>query len=870
MKRTVIVAGGTAASARRLQAARAGEHGLEVRTVEQVAQRLAGGFLRPVHGDTLARAAAEAIGATPDLGDLQAIAGLPGLPAALAASLSKAWLAGIDLAEEAAAQPGTPRLAMMARLEQAVLDRLPRGMLRPADLAQRAVARLQHAPAVLGPVELERLLDVAPCWRELLARLPGLVWRGHAVPSWWGDRPVSPAPAATPALRTVTCATARHEVIEAMRWVRRLLASGNVQAGQIAIAAASPGEYDDLLLAIGEEASLDLHFAHGRRALATRDGQAAAALADLLLHGLSQDRVRRLARLAHAEGTPFGRMPEDWQRALPRAAPLPSPERWRQATAALPTDALTTLLPAIDLLAEGPAKAAEAGELFLRGTARLLWGRALLRAPATALEGSLGALRLPDTAEAATSIGWMHAATLACCPRPHVWLLGLNARVWPRSAAEDPLLPGHVIGPERLDPLPVTQADRLAFHAIRATTEAALVCSASRRDATGRLLGLSPLMPASPVPERLARTRIPVHAMSEQDRMMARPAEFAGTARAASADSCWQDWQIPGVTPHDGAVRPGHPVIARALGRVHSATSLKALLRNPLGFTWHYALGWREPDAGSEPMELDALQFGSLVHAILDAALPAIEAASGLSAAAPDIVAAAVAAARASVAADWEAEAGVPPAILWALTLDRAEAMAAAALSWPLPALQGVRSHAEVAFGGMEAVNPGGPWDPAAPVTIPGTTLRIQGRIDRLDLSVDGLIARLVDYKTGRPYDPGVLNGGSELQRCLYAYVVGALLGPKVAVEAALLFPKGDGAYYPLADTKIALATLTTALLRAETSLRDGRALFGPDTGVGYDDLAFALPASPGALTERKRAEAAKELGDAALIWEEV
>ena len=869
MRHTVIVAGGIAATARRLEAARAGEHGLEVRTVEQAAQRLAGGFLRSVDGDSLAQAVDECVRTMPDLGDLTAVAGLPGLTAAIAASLTKAWLAGIELSQEAAVQPDVIRLVTMARLERAVLDHLPGGMVRPADLARYAVARLSHAPAVLGPVELASLLDVAPCWRELLAGLQGLVWQGHAVPHWWGGRPVAPNPRASPSVRTVTCATARHEVIEAMRWARGLLASGDVQAGQIAFAAASPGEYDDLVQAIGFEANLDVHFAHGRRALATRDGQAAAALADLLLHGLSQDRVRRLARLAHSANTPFGCMPENWLRDLPRSAPLPSPERWRQATAAWPADALAVLLPAIDLLAAGPAKATEAGELFLRGKARLLWRRALLRAPAQALEGSLGALRLPDAAEAATSIGWMHAATLACCPRPHVWLLGLNARTWPRSSAEDPLLPAHVIPLKRLDPLPITQADRLAFDAILAATSAELVCSASRRDATGRLLGLSPLMPSSSPPKRLARARIPNHAMSEQDRLMARPDEFAGTERAASADACWRDWRNPGVTPHDGMVRAGHPALARALRRVHSAKSLTALLRNPLGFTWQYALGWREPDVGSEPMELDALQFGGLVHALLDTALPEVQASGGPGIAGWGTVAAAVAAARETVAGQWEAETGVPPAILWELTLDRAEKMAAAALAWPLPALGGGHSFAEVAFGGMEEVHPGGPWETAATVTIPGTALRIQGRIDRIDLSSDGLRARLVDYKTGRPRDPGVLDGGAELQRCLYAYVVQALLGQRVTVEAALLYLSGDGAYRPLKDTKAALKTLTTALLRAEASLRGGNALFGPDTGSDYDDLAFALPASPGSQTERKRADAAARLGDAALIWDE-
>ena len=879
MKHTLIVAGGAAAASRRLEAARKHRHGLEVRTIEQVAQRLAGGFLRPVDGDTLARAAAEAIAATPaaDLGDLRSIAGLPGLASALAVTLNKAWLAGIDLEKEAVDRPETTRLATVARLERAVLDRLPPGMLRPGDLARRALDRLPaHAEAVLGTVELDYLLDVAPCWRVLMLVLhrPGaLFWRtgGHVAPAWWeqacGDETSDEK--TKPAIRAVTCATARHEVIEAMRWARGLLASGTVQAHEIAFAAASPGEYDDLILAISHEANLDVHFAHGRRALTTRDGQAAAALADILLRGLSQDRVRRLTRLAHDADSPFGHLPDDWARGLARAAPLGSPERWRQATTGLPDTVTTILLPAIDLLAEGTDKAAEAGEVFLRGASRLLWRRALARAPASALETSLGALRLPDQADAATALGWMHAATLACCPRPYVWLLGLNARTWPRATTEDPLLPDHVIPAERLDPLPVTRSDRLAFRAIRGTTAQELVCCASRRDATGRLLGLSPLMPAGVAPERLRRARVPKHAMSEPDRMMARPAEFASTPRSASAHACWLDWNSPSVTAHDGAVRPGHPVLAQAVGRVHSATSLKLLLRNPIGFTWKHALGWREPDIGAEAMELDALEFGSLVHGMLEGALPTLTATGGLGGTTRAAMAAAVQDARTAMAAQWEAERAVPPAILWALALDRAEAMAVAALSWPLPAFPGGRSYAEVAFGGMDAVNPDSAWGNATPVTIPGTAVRIQGRIDRLDLSRDGRQARLVDYKTGRPKDPGVLNGGGELQRCLYAYVVQAMLGPAVRVEAALLFPRDEGLYVPLADTAGALATLTTGLLRACDSLRGGNALFGPDTGGDYDDLAFALPAGPGALTERKREAARERLGDVALIWEE-
>ena len=416
------------------------------------------------------------------------------------------------------------------------------------------------------------------------------------------------------------------------------------------------------------------------------------------------------------------------------------------------------LLPAIDLLAGGTDGAQQAGEALLRGAARLLWRRALSRAPASALEASLGGMRLPDGVEPATSLAWMHASALATCPRAHVWLLGLNARTWPRASREDPLLPDHVIPSSELDPLPVTRMDRLAYRAICATTEQQLVCSASRRDATGRLLGLSPLLPPGE-PERLRRARVPSHAMSEQDRMMARPGEFATTPRARSAMSCWQDWNNPDITAHDGLVRPEHPVLLRALARVHSASSLRLLLRNPLGFTWQYALGWKEPDSAAESMDLDPMQFGNLVHEILQESLPAIEAAGGIGRAAASDIAAAVAAACRAVATRWETEQPVPPALLWRLRLRDAEGMASAALSWPLPPYKGQTSHGEVVFGEADTPPVTTPWNTATPVAVPGTGLHIRGRIDRLDLSADGKQARVVDYKTGKPRDPGETEG---------------------------------------------------------------------------------------------------------------
>ena len=102
----------------------------------------------------------------------------------------------------------------------------------------------------------------------------------------------------------------------------------------------------------------------------------------------------------------------------------------------------------------------------------------------------------------------------------------------------------------------------------------------------------------------LRRNRRPVHAMSETDRLVARPADFAATQQAASATSCWQDWQRSVVTAHDGLVRPNHPALLAALERVQSASSLAKLLRNPLGFTWTYALGVRAPESAVEALVL--------------------------------------------------------------------------------------------------------------------------------------------------------------------------------------------------------------------------------------------------------------------------
>ena len=180
------------------------------------------------------------------------------------------------------------------------------------------------------------------------------------------------------------------------------------------------------------------------------------------------------------------------------------------------------------------------------------------------------------------------------------------------------------------------------------------------------------------------------------------------------------------------------------------------------------------------------------------------------------------------------------------------------------------KAYGEVPFGGSEPKTDGAvPWDAGAVVEIAGAGFCIAGFIDRLDISADGRRALVRDYKTGRvPRDDIVLDGGKELQRCLYAFAVKALLGDEVSIAASLLYPHEDRDLR-LDDPDTVLGTLTGHLRAARASLASGGAVMGVDTGEKYDDLAFALPANAGAVYRVRKEPAANErLGDATRVWD--
>ena len=861
----------------RLDAARERRHGLQVMTFEQLAARLAGGFSRPIDDETLRSLVQQALHET-DIGELDRLKLLPGMVGAAVNTLQKAWRAGIDLQARASEHS---RLASIAQLEHAVLAALPPAMMRPTDIVAAALLRLDHAEALFGPIEIVGITELSPCWRPLLhaiaARIPVRWCAGpRSVPTWLDGAVVAidRTKPCSPNIAAVSAATAIHEVIESLRWVRSLIASGAAEPSDVAIASVNPVDYDDYLLALRADANFDIHFSHGLKVTAFREGQAAATLADILVRGLSQTRMRRLAGLLAAYPGPFRALPQGWTRILPADAPLASPQVWSRLIDRLSAEDWPdgknhgpALRDIVSMLAEGSVAASSTGAAILTGRALAIWRKALLAGPATSVDMTLEALKLDDGLDACVSVAWMPACALAASPRRFVRLLGLNSSRWPRGISEDRLLSDHIVPIAELDPLPVGGADRRDFQTILATTEQEVVLSRARRDGDGRLLGRSTLLQGHVDEIYLPRNRIPEHAFSETDRLLARPQEFQTLPQASAAASCWRDWMRQEITPHDGLIRSDHPVIRAILDRTQSARSLQQLLQNPIGFVWRYGVKWAAPENGKDPLVLDALAMGHLVHLTLDLALRSLEAKSGLSASAPDEIFAAVEGASAHVAELWETERAVPPRMIWRRTLDQAADLSKRALTFGGEALPGARAFSEVPFGGSEPKSDVAlPWDPMKTVEIPGTGFKIAGYIDRLDVSGDSRQAMVRDYKTGRvPNDSIVLNGGKELQRC---FAVKALLDGDVEIRASLLYP-GVGVDLRLEDAEGTLTQVSGYLNASRESLLSGASVLGADTGGAYDDLAFALPANAAATyCKRKNAAAIERLGDATHVWE--
>jgi RecB family exonuclease len=319
-------------------------------------------------------------------------------------------------------------------------------------------------------------------------------------------------------------------------------------------------------------------------------------------------------------------------------------------------------------------------------------------------------------------------------------------------------------------------------------------------------------------------------------------------------------------------VRADHPMIARAIDEVQSATSLRVMLRDPLAFVWRYALGWRSLVEDEQPLSLDARVYGELVHDVLKRTVDALEAGPGYEKAARQEIEAALDTACAVIGAQWPLERSTPPLLLWQHTLEAARELALKALTLDEAFQPGTRSWTELAFGQADAAaDPKLLWQPTARAVIPGTGVRIRGRIDRVDFNAARNGVRVSDYKTGA--EPAkaeeiVLGRGAELQRVLYAIAARQLVPDNPRVIARLVFLGADQPRpHRLPDVDQAIADISVHITAAIALLNRGVALPGPDAREDWNEFGLALPASPTMYFQIKQAALARAFGEVARIW---
>lgn len=369
----------------------------------------------------------------------------------------------------------------------------------------------------------------------------------------------------------------------------------------------------------------------------------------------------------------------------------------------------------------------------------------------------------------------------------------------------------------------------------------------------------------------MKRGRIPGHAFSETDRLLARPQEAAIVPAIASGVACWRDWRKAVVTAHDGRVRAGHPVLLRVMAQTHSATSLRLMLRDPLGFVWRYALGYRSTPQEEQPLTLDSRSFGELVHELLKRAVDGLEPDPGYLRAAKHEIEASLVRAVQETGAQWPLARATPPARLWEHILELARELGLKALTLDEGFQPGTRSWTEARFGdeaGEEMPNLA--WDPKLPVTVGDSGFQVRGSIDRLDLNADGHV-RVSDYKTGaRPprVEEIVLGGGGELQRTIYAAAVRQLLGSERRVIARLLYLGEDAPKpYRLKDVDGAIAELASLLRKGRALLEAGTALPGLDAWERWNEFRLAQPANLAFYRRIKQGALAQGFDEFTKVW---
>ena len=154
-------------------------------TMDHLAARLVGGFIQPIDADALHEAVKTALVETA-LGELDRIKALPGMARAAVDTLGARYGAP---ASTCVRGPRSRGWWHWQRSNRRCSRQLPPSMQLSPALAECALERLRHAPAVIGPIEVRGHSEMPPCWRQLLLALTDVVpvtWVAgpRQVPAW--------------------------------------------------------------------------------------------------------------------------------------------------------------------------------------------------------------------------------------------------------------------------------------------------------------------------------------------------------------------------------------------------------------------------------------------------------------------------------------------------------------------------------------------------------------------------------------------------------------------------------------------------------------------------------------------------------------
>ena len=149
-------------------------------------------------------------------------------------------------------------------------------------------------------------------------------------------------------------------------------------------------------------------------------------------------------------------------------------------------------------------------------------------------------------------------------------------------------------------------------------------------------------------------------------------------------------------------------------------------------------------------------------------------------------------------------------------------------------------------------------------IELPSGTLRLHGRIDRVNWDPKRTSFRVVDYKSGKRYAErsGELQGGRMLQLPLYVLAAAKLLGiDPAAGAAAYVYPTRRGEFRvvdwkpeDIADRRDDVISLLDAIV---TSVRRGDFIIAPAEGAcDYCPFNGFCPGARGGYADRKPSDA--------------